>query len=184
MEPHERTEKCKEVFSLLSESLNLELPPDACQKIETHLARRPPCSEFAESLRKTVELLPPLPAGRTAGILGEQRARAAPRSLRKDARRSEKRFFLKNDRPCISTFGCKVARNAKEKQCHRGPSSTCVSSSASRMPGSSWIAVKSLVAEYPGFTGRCSPAFTPLQTPASCPIAPVFARSRFGKTYR
>lgn len=56
MEPHERTEKCKEIFSLLSDYLNLELPPDACQEIETHLAACPPCIEFAESLRKTVEL--------------------------------------------------------------------------------------------------------------------------------
>jgi anti-sigma factor RsiW len=56
MESHERTEKCKEVFSLLSEYLNLELPPDDCQEIETHLAGCPPCIEFAESLRKTVEL--------------------------------------------------------------------------------------------------------------------------------
>jgi anti-sigma factor RsiW len=56
MEPHDRTEKCKEVFSLLSEYLNLELPPDACQEIETHLAGCPPCIEFAESLRKTVDL--------------------------------------------------------------------------------------------------------------------------------
>ena len=56
MELHERTEKCKEVFSLLSEYLNLELPPDACQEIEAHLAGCPPCIEFAESLRKTVDL--------------------------------------------------------------------------------------------------------------------------------
>ena len=38
MESHERTERCQEIFSLLSEYLNLELPPDACQEIETHLA--------------------------------------------------------------------------------------------------------------------------------------------------
>src|SRR5579863_10555877 len=56
MELHERTEKCKEVFSLLSEYLNLELPPDACQEMEAHIAGCPPCIEFAESLRKTVEL--------------------------------------------------------------------------------------------------------------------------------
>ncbi len=56
MEPHERTGKCKEVFSLLSEYLNLELPPEACQEIETHLAGCQPCIEFAESLRETVEL--------------------------------------------------------------------------------------------------------------------------------
>lgn len=53
---HERTEKCNELFSLLSEYLNLELPSDACQEIETHLAGCPPCIEFAESLRKTIEL--------------------------------------------------------------------------------------------------------------------------------
>lgn len=53
---HERDEKCKEVFSMLSEYLNLELPPDACQEIEAHLAGCAPCIEFADSLRKTVEL--------------------------------------------------------------------------------------------------------------------------------
>ena len=56
MEPHERSEKCREIFSLLSEYLNLELPPGACEEIETHLAGCPPCIEFAESLRKTVQL--------------------------------------------------------------------------------------------------------------------------------
>ena len=56
MELHERTGKCKELFSLLSEYLNLELPPDACQEIETHLAACPPCIEFTESLRKTIDL--------------------------------------------------------------------------------------------------------------------------------
>lgn len=56
MEPHERSEKCKEVFSLLSEYLNLELPPGACEEMEAHIAGCPPCIEFADSLRKTVEL--------------------------------------------------------------------------------------------------------------------------------
>jgi len=54
--PHVHTEKCKEVFALLSDYLDLELPPDACAEIETHLAGCAPCVEFAESLRKTVEL--------------------------------------------------------------------------------------------------------------------------------
>ncbi len=56
MELQERTEKCREVFSLLSEYLNLELPPDACREIEAHIADCPPCIEFAESLRRTVDL--------------------------------------------------------------------------------------------------------------------------------
>jgi RNA polymerase sigma-70 factor (ECF subfamily) len=45
-----------EAFALLSDYLNLELPPDACVEMETHLADCPACIEFAESLRKTVEL--------------------------------------------------------------------------------------------------------------------------------
>ena len=56
MEPHEHSEKCKEIFTLLSDYLNLELPPEACGEIETHLAGCLPCIEFTESLRKTVEL--------------------------------------------------------------------------------------------------------------------------------
>jgi anti-sigma factor RsiW len=56
MGPHVHSEKCKEVFALLSDYLNLELPPDACAQIENHLAGCAPCVEFAESLRKTVEL--------------------------------------------------------------------------------------------------------------------------------
>jgi anti-sigma factor RsiW len=56
MEPHHHNERCKEVFALLSDYLNLELPPEACQEIEAHIAGCSPCIEFAESLRKTVDL--------------------------------------------------------------------------------------------------------------------------------
>jgi len=56
MEQHQHNEKCKEVFALLSDYLNLELPPEACQDIEAHIADCSPCIEFANSLRKTVDL--------------------------------------------------------------------------------------------------------------------------------
>jgi anti-sigma factor RsiW len=56
MKPPEPTQNCKDVFALLSQYLDLELPPDACRKIEAHLASCAPCIDFAESLRKTVEL--------------------------------------------------------------------------------------------------------------------------------
>lgn len=56
MESHQESEKCEEVFALLSDYLNLELPPEACRAIEQHLAGCPPCIEFLESLRKTVDL--------------------------------------------------------------------------------------------------------------------------------
>lgn len=56
MKAHEHIELCREIFALLSDYLNLELPPEACQTIETHLAGCPPCIEFTESLRKTIEM--------------------------------------------------------------------------------------------------------------------------------
>jgi RNA polymerase sigma-70 factor (ECF subfamily) len=56
MELTGRSEKCREIFSLLSEYLNLELPPEACQEMEAHIAGCVPCVAFTESLRKTVEL--------------------------------------------------------------------------------------------------------------------------------
>lgn len=73
MQSHEHSESCKQVFALLSEYLNLELPPSACQEIEAHLAGCPPCIEFLNSLRKTVDLCRqykpaelPAPLGETA----------------------------------------------------------------------------------------------------------------------
>ena len=56
MESAEHTTDCKEIFTQLSEYLDLELSPDACEKIAAHLAGCPPCIEFAESLRHTIEL--------------------------------------------------------------------------------------------------------------------------------
>jgi anti-sigma factor RsiW len=49
-------ESCQEVLALLSDYLDLELPPDACQQIENHLTGCSPCEEFAASLRETVKL--------------------------------------------------------------------------------------------------------------------------------
>ncbi len=56
MEPHKHNESCKEVFALLSQYLDLELPPESCQEIEAHLSGCAPCVEFVNSLRKTIEL--------------------------------------------------------------------------------------------------------------------------------
>lgn len=56
MQSHEHNAKCREVFALLSQYLDLELPPETCQQIEAHIAGCDPCVEFTESLRKTVEL--------------------------------------------------------------------------------------------------------------------------------
>jgi RNA polymerase sigma-70 factor (ECF subfamily) len=47
---------CKDVFALLSQYLDEELPDDACREIESHISGCPPCVEFVESLRKSIEL--------------------------------------------------------------------------------------------------------------------------------
>lgn len=48
--------KCREIFALLSEYLDMEVPPEAGAEMEEHLADCAPCIEFAESLRRTVGL--------------------------------------------------------------------------------------------------------------------------------
>jgi len=80
---HEDSESCKEVFALLSDYLNLELPPDACRDIERHLAGCPPCIEFAESLRKTVELCRQYRPAELPGPLGEQAREKLQRAYEK-----------------------------------------------------------------------------------------------------
>ncbi len=54
--PHQRSEDCKEIFAMLSEYLDLELPPEACSQMADHIADCPPCIEFTESLRQTIAL--------------------------------------------------------------------------------------------------------------------------------
>ena len=51
-----RSESCKEVFALLSDYLDLDLPSGDCRHIEEHLAGCPACVKFVESLRKTIAL--------------------------------------------------------------------------------------------------------------------------------
>lgn len=47
---------CQELFALLSEYLDAELPASTCQEIEAHLADCPPCVEFLKSLKRSIEL--------------------------------------------------------------------------------------------------------------------------------
>jgi anti-sigma factor RsiW len=54
--PPEPSERCKEIFAALSQYLDMELPPDSCQDLESHLAGCPPCIDFLESLRKSIQL--------------------------------------------------------------------------------------------------------------------------------
>jgi anti-sigma factor RsiW len=46
--------ECKNVFALLSQYLDEELPADACEELEHHIEGCEPCIEFVESLKKSV----------------------------------------------------------------------------------------------------------------------------------
>jgi len=71
--PTHDAERCREIFALLSQYLDLELPPEACREIEQHMAGCAPCVEFGESLRKTVELC----RGYQPGVMPEPISEAA-----------------------------------------------------------------------------------------------------------
>jgi RNA polymerase sigma-70 factor (ECF subfamily) len=51
-----KVSECKEIFAMLSQYLDEELPDDMCREIESHVAGCPPCVEFVESLRKSIHL--------------------------------------------------------------------------------------------------------------------------------
>ncbi len=48
--------ECKQVFAMLSEYLDGELPADLCARIGKHIDECPPCVEFVKTLEQTVEL--------------------------------------------------------------------------------------------------------------------------------
>jgi len=77
-------ERCREIFALLSQYLDLELPPEACRDIEQHMAGCPPCVEFAESLRKTVEIC----RGYKPGVMPEPLSRGAREELERAWRKA------------------------------------------------------------------------------------------------
>ena len=52
----EPSERCKEIFAVLSEYLDMELAPASCQELESHLEGCGPCIEFVQSLRKSIGL--------------------------------------------------------------------------------------------------------------------------------
>ena len=72
MAPFRPDEKCEEIFALLSEFLNGELPSEVCERIGRHIADCQPCAVLVESLRKTVDICRQFRPGIQPGPLGEQ----------------------------------------------------------------------------------------------------------------
>lgn len=49
-------ENCKDVFALLSQYLDRELPEDICEKMAQHINDCAPCVEFVSSLKQSIAL--------------------------------------------------------------------------------------------------------------------------------
>jgi anti-sigma factor RsiW len=47
---------CREIFALLSEYIDEELPPATCEEIAQHIEGCTPCVDFVESLKKAIEV--------------------------------------------------------------------------------------------------------------------------------
>jgi anti-sigma factor (TIGR02949 family) len=49
-----RDPECTNIFARLSEYLDGELSPDECAHFEQHIAGCPPCVDFVQSLKKSI----------------------------------------------------------------------------------------------------------------------------------
>lgn len=67
-----RVSECKDIFALLSQYLDEELPSDICDKIDSHISACPPCVEFVESLKKSIDLTHDLQPSDVAGPLPDE----------------------------------------------------------------------------------------------------------------
>ena len=84
------TENCRDIFAGLSAYLDGELTPEARRELEEHLCGCPPCVEFVESLRCTVDLCHKFqPEAKPSSMSAEARDQllAACRKMLADRRR-------------------------------------------------------------------------------------------------
>lgn len=51
-----KVSECKDIFAMLSEYLDEELPDDICREMDAHIEGCPPCVEFVESLKRSIGL--------------------------------------------------------------------------------------------------------------------------------
>ncbi len=64
--------ECKDIFALLSQYLDEELPDDICSQIDSHISGCPPCVEFVESLKKRIEMTRGFDTSEAAGPLPDE----------------------------------------------------------------------------------------------------------------
>lgn len=60
---------CQQIFALLSEYLDSELPANLCETLSAHIHGCAPCVKFVESLRKSIALCNQLQVEEKPGAL-------------------------------------------------------------------------------------------------------------------
>jgi RNA polymerase sigma-70 factor (ECF subfamily) len=65
---------CKQIFAMLSEYLDAQLPAKNCRQLERHLKGCPPCIAYLESLKTTVEACRRFEASRAPALSKQVRA--------------------------------------------------------------------------------------------------------------
>jgi len=67
------TLECKQIFAMLSEYLDQELPPTMCDQIGQHIEGCAPCVEFVKSLEKTIALCRETELGDGKSVINDAR---------------------------------------------------------------------------------------------------------------
>lgn len=73
---------CQQVFALLSEYIDGELPEDVCASLAAHIEKCPACIEFVESLRKARDLCRGFQGAEQPGQLDREARERMLRTLR------------------------------------------------------------------------------------------------------
>lgn len=90
MEFRQGNPDCKEIFELLSEYVDAELPPELCESLEKHIEGCGPCVEFLHSLEKTVELCRQYRPGVTPPPIADK--------MRRELRQAYDKFLVSRQR--------------------------------------------------------------------------------------
>ena len=76
---------CKQIFELLSQYLDREMPPAECADLERHIQDCVPCVEFVESLRKSIQLCKDCPPPEPPPALSPEIRQALTAAYRKSS---------------------------------------------------------------------------------------------------
>jgi anti-sigma factor (TIGR02949 family) len=85
--PHEHDQSCREMFEMLSEYVDGELPADTCEEIEAHMKGCSPCIQFVDSFRSSIRMTREFCVDEHLGPMPEELRRTLERAYENSLRR-------------------------------------------------------------------------------------------------